>query len=234
MKTLRAILLVASILAVFNLSALTAPHAHSFKRAQAAGSSGEKPTVYVSDLELDAVPAKAPPQAPPAASGVSAPAPQPGAKKPEDDPRKQASHIVELMSASLVAALQQAGYSAVRLHADDGRPEKGVGIRGLFAEVDKENRWRRAVIRMASDSGKMQVIVSVVNLAKPEQALYEIANLPGNENKPGAVITLSPYVPLTKYELAKDADEAAFQTTASRIVNDLTALVNANPAAIAQ
>jgi len=233
MKTLRASLLVASILAVFNLSALTAPHAHSFKSAQAAGSSGEKPTVYVSDLELDAVPAKAPPQGPPAAPGVSG-APQPGAKKPEDDPRKQASHIVELMSASLVAALQQAGYSAVRLHAGDGRPEKGVGIRGLFAEVDKENHWTRAVIRTASDSGKMQVIVSVVNLAKPEQALYEIANLPGNENKSGAVITLSPYVPLTKYELAKDADEAAFQTTASRIVNDLTALVNANPAAIAQ
>jgi hypothetical protein len=234
MKTFHLVASLALILTALARSSSASPHAEEVKGAQAAGSSGEKPTVYVSDLELDAVPAKAPPQAPPAAPGVSAPAPQAGAKKPEDDPRKQASHIVELMSASLVAALQQAGYSAVRLHAGDGRPEKGVGIRGLFAEVDKENHWRRAVIRTASDSGKMQVIVSVVNLAKPEQAFYEIASLPGNENKPGAVITLSPYVPLTKYELAKDADEAAFQTTASRIVNDLTALVNANPEAIAQ
>src|SRR5712664_1614610 len=184
MKTFHLVASLALILTAFAGSTPASPRTEEVKAAQAAGSSGEKPTVYVSDLELDAVPARAAPQAAP---GVSAPAPQPGAKKPEDDPRKQASHIVELMSASLVAALQQAGYSAVRLHAGDGRPEKGVGIRGLFAEVDKENHWRRAVIRTASDSGKMQVIVSVVNLAKPEQALYEIAHLPGDENKSGAV-----------------------------------------------
>jgi len=77
-------------------------------------------------------------------------------------------------------------------------------------------------------------VVSVANLAKPDQALYEIANLPGNENKPGAVITLSPYVPLTKFDVSKDADEVVFKSIAARIVNDLTALLNANPSAISQ
>jgi hypothetical protein len=182
-----------------------------------------KPTVYVSDFEIDVVPASR-----------AAAAPRAGAEAQDDDPRKLASRLVELMSTKLVAALQKAGYTAVRLQAGAARPDSGVRIRGLFAEIDGENHWRRAVIRTAGDSGKMQVLVSVVNLAKPDQALYEIANLPGNENKPGALITLSPYVPLTKFDLNKDANEDVFKGIAPRIVSDLTALLNANPAAMSQ
>jgi hypothetical protein len=80
----------------------------------------------------------------------------------------------------------------------------------------------------------MEAMVSVANLAKPEQALYEIAPLPGNEDKPGAVITFSPYIPLTKFDLSKDAKEDVFQKIAPQIVNDLTDLLNANPLAIPQ
>jgi Domain of unknown function (DUF4410) len=175
-----------------------------------------KPTVYVSDFIIDVLPAES------------------GAQKPEDDPRRLASHLVELMSTRLVAALQKAGYTAVRMHAGDARPDSGVQIRGLFAEVDDENHWRRAVIRSASDTGKIEALVAVANLAKPDQALYEIANLPGNEDKPGAVITLSPYVPLTKFDLSKDADENVFKGIAPRVVTDLTDLLDRNPAAIPQ
>ncbi|HXN53296.1 MAG TPA: DUF4410 domain-containing protein [Candidatus Acidoferrum sp.] len=198
-------------------------HGLEFAEASAAAkgpqtpTSPPKPTVYVSDFEIDVLPS-----------------PQSGAPKPEEDPGKQASRLVELMSTKLVAALQKAGYTAVRMHAGDARPDSGVQIRGLFAEVDNENHWRRAVIRTATDSGKMEALVAVANLAKPEQALYEIAHLPGNEPKPGAVITLSPYVPLTKFDLSKDANEDVFQKIAPRIVNDLTDLLNANPLAIPQ
>jgi Domain of unknown function (DUF4410) len=175
-----------------------------------------KPPVFVSDFVIDVVPARS------------------GVQKPEDDPRKLASHLVELMSTRLVVALQKAGYSATRIRAGDGRPDSGVQIRGLFAEIDNENHWRRAVIRSATDSGKMEALVAVANLSKPEQALYEIAPLPGNEDKPGAVITLSPYVPLTKYDLSKDADENVFKAIAPRVVNDLTDLLNRNPAAVTE
>jgi hypothetical protein len=175
-----------------------------------------QPTVYVSDFEIDVLP------------------PPPGATRPEDDPRKQASRLVELMSTKLVGALQKAGYPAVRMHGGDARPDKGVAIRGLFAEVDDENHWRRALIRTATDSGKMEALVVVANLAKPDQALYEIAHLPGNDNIPGAVITLSPYVPLTKFDVSKDAKEDVFQRIAPQVVNDLTALLSANPAAISE
>jgi len=174
-----------------------------------------KPPVYVSDFEIDVIPANP-------------------VNKPEEDPRKQASRLVELMSNKVVAALQKAGYTATRMHPGDPRPDTGAGIRGLFAEVDSENHWRRAVIHSATDSGKMEALVAVSNLAKPEQTLYEIAQLPGNEPKPGAVITLSPYVPLTKFDVSKDASEKDFQQIALRIVNDLTDLLQRNPAAISQ
>jgi len=174
-----------------------------------------KPAVYVNDFEIDVVPANP-------------------VNKPEEDPHKQASRLVELMSTKVVAALEKAGYTATRMHAGDTRPDSGVGIRGMFAEFDSENHWRRAVIHTATDSGKMQALVAVSNLAKPDQALYEIAHLPGNEPGPGAVVTLSSYVPLTKYDLSKDAKEDAFQQIASRIVKDLTDLLERNPAAIPQ
>ena len=171
-----------------------------------------KPQVYVSDFEI----------------GVVSTAP---VNKPEEDPRRQASRLVDWMSSKLVIALQKAGYGATRMHPGDPRPDTGVGIRGLFAEVDGENHWRRAIVRSVSDGGKMQALVAVTNLAKPDQALYEIAPLPGNEDRPGAVITLSPYVPLTKYDLNKDADENVFKVMAPKIVNDLTFLLNHNPSA---
>jgi len=188
------------------------------------GAASDKPAIFVSDFELDVLPANR--------ERSASTATPPGAAKPADEARKQAAHLVEQMRTDVVLAFQNAGYSAVRLHSGDARPDHGVLIRGLFAEVDKENHWRRAVIRTASDSGKMQVLVSVVNLSKPDQALYEIANVPGNGNKPGAVITLSPYVPLAKFDFDKDAPEEAFQKTAARIVKDLIALLNANPGAV--
>lgn len=197
------------------------------KPAPPAQAASDKPTVYVSDFELDVLPANN-------ERGISTatPAPTPPPTKQAEDARKQASHIVEQMATALVQALQKAGYTATRLRSGDSRPQQGVHVRGLFAEVDKENHWRRAVIRSASDSGKIQALVSVANLSKPDPALYEIANLPGNDNKPGAVITLSPYVPLEKFDLDKDAPDEAFQKTAALIVKDLTALLNANPAAV--
>ncbi len=191
---------------------------------QVGAASTAKPAVYVSDFDLDVVPANADRNT---STATSPPTPQAAAKQAEEA-RKQASRLVDRMAANLVLALQKAGYTAVRLRPGDARPDHGLRIRGLFAEVDAQNHWRRAVIRGGSDSGKIQMLVTVANLTK------EIAHLPDNENRPGAVITLSPYVPLAKFDLEKDAPEEAFQKTAARIVSDLTALLNVNPAAVSQ
>ncbi len=214
MTTLTRLLFIGAVLLSSNWSVGDASAA---RRGRQTPTAGPKPNVYVSDFQIDVLP--------PSAAAVP---------KPQDDPQKLANHIVELMSTKLVIALQKAGYSATRMRAGDARPDSGVQIRGLFAEVDNENHWRRAIIRTATDNGKMQALVAVANLSKPDQALYEIAPLPGNEDKPGAVITLSPYVPLTKYELSKDANGDVFKGIAPRVVNDLTELLKRNPFLIPQ
>src|SRR5215470_13626160 len=143
-----------------------------------------KPPIYVYDFELDVAPQGSP--RPVSGQDLSSnvtstaaalfPNQQPPNKplNPEEEKRKHASELVNWMSTSLIAELRKAGYSVNRLHAGDVRPESGVAIRGIFTEIDPENHWRRAVIRSADDSGKMQAVVSVSNLTKPEQAMYEI------------------------------------------------------------
>jgi Domain of unknown function (DUF4410) len=192
------------------------------------GAPSKKVPVYVTNFELDVVPFLPSPRPVVPASNPS----QPDAKPQLLDPGQLARQVVDTMATKLVTALQNAGYPAHRLRPGDGRPDYGVQIRGIFTEVDSQNHWTRAVIRSGSDNGKVSVMVAVGNLARPDQALYEIANLPGNTNRPGAIITLSPYVPLERFELTKDADEKAFAGIASRVVADLDALVSKNNAAL--
>ena len=183
--------------------------------------------VYVSDFELDAVNGKDP-KSPP--SGNAAPAGPADAKK-EDSPAQQARKLVDYMSITLVKELEKAGYPARRLRPGEARPEEGVGIRGVFAEPDERNRLRKAVVGEVASVGKMELFVGVSNLARPEQALYAVAD-PKGDDKPGAVITVSSYAPVAKFEMEKNATEKTVKDTASAIVADLTVLLNANIAAL--
>jgi uncharacterized protein DUF4410 len=179
--------------------------------------------VYVRDFELDAVGGKEQ-KSPPAAASA------PDAKK-EDGPAEQARKLVDFMSTTLVKELEKAGYTARRLRPGEARPAEGVGIHGVFAEPDEQNRLRRAVVGDGPSIGKMELFVGVSNLARPEQALYAVAD-PKSENKPGAVITVSSYAPVAKFEMEKNATEKTVKDTASTIVADLTLLLNANIAAV--
>jgi hypothetical protein len=200
------------------------------KPAAAAPQTADKTkVVYVSDFELDALGSKEQKNPP---AGTTAPAAAADAKK-EDSPREQASKLVDFMSVTLVKELQKAGYTARRLRPGEARPAEGVGIQGVFAEPDEQNRLRRAVVGEGPGLGKMELFVGVSNLARPEQALYAVAD-PKGENKPGAVITVSSYAPVAKFEMEKNATEKTVKDTASTIVADLTQLLNANSAAVTQ
>jgi hypothetical protein len=207
----------------------TKPAATIAAEQQTADASPSKSkVVYVSDFELDAVSGKEQ-KTPPA--GNTAPVSQVDSKKKEDSPAEQASKLVDFMSITLVKELEKAGYAARRLRPGEARPEEGVGIHGVFAEPDEQNRLRRAVVGDAPSIGKMELFVGVSNLARPEQALYALAD-PKGENKPGAVITVSSYTPVAKFEMEKNATEKTVKDTASTIVADLTLLLNANIAAV--
>jgi hypothetical protein len=183
--------------------------------------------VYVSDFELDVASGKEQKGQP---AGNTAPATQADAKK-EDTSAEQARKLVEYMSLTLVKELEKAGFTAHRLQPGEARPAEGVGIRGVFAEPDEQNRLRRAVVGDSPSVGKMELFVGVSNLSRPEQALYAVAD-PKSEGKPGAVITVSSYAPVAKFEMEKNATEKMVKGTASTIVSDLTLLLNANIAAM--
>jgi Domain of unknown function (DUF4410) len=206
----------------------TKPAAAIAAEQQTADGPAKSKVVYVSDFELDAVSGKEQ-KSPPAVS--TAPAAPADAKK-EDSPAEQAKKLVDFMSITLVKELEKAGYAARRLRPGEARPEEGVGIHGVFAEPDEQNRLRRAVVGDTASVGKMELFVGVSNLARPEQALYALAD-PKGENKPGAVITVTSYAPVAKFEMEKNATEKTVKDTASTIVADLTLLLNANIAAVA-
>jgi hypothetical protein len=206
----------------------TKPAAAAPQQQTAHASADKSKVVYVSDFELDVPNSGAEKSAP---SGAPAAAAQPDSKK-EDGPAEQASKLIELMSSTLVKELEKAGYTAHRMRPGEARPEEGMRIKGVFAEPDEENRLRRAVIGSGPSVGTMALFVGVGNLARPDQPLYAVVDPKSSENKPGAVITVSAYAPVAKFEMQKNATEKAVKDTASAIVADLTLLLNANIAAV--
>jgi hypothetical protein len=211
--------------------------------------------VYVSDFDLDVVPAK-PPRSGPArtspstakpsssASTASKSAPSTAAlrsgrantnsdSQPEETPADQAHALVTAMSENLVRALNQAGYNAGRLPA--GTPPKtGLRIRGVFAEADEQNRARRLLVGGEPVSPNILLFVGVNNLTQPEQPLYELAYPPIPDSRHGPVITVTSYAPAARFELSRDPTDDEFKKIAAQIAADLTALLNGNPLLSAQ
>jgi hypothetical protein len=147
----------------------------------------------------------------------------------EQSPAEFANELVNAVSESLVSALEKAGYRVQRLRAGEPRPVKGLRIRGVFAEPDERNRTRRLLVGSASTSPRMILYVGVNDLARPEQPLYELANPPSNDSRYGPVITVTPYSPASRFELAKEPTDDELKKITTRIAADLTALLKANP-----
>jgi hypothetical protein len=161
-----------------------------------------------------------------------------------DLPQTRASKLVDFMSMSLLRALERAGYTARRSKAGEARPERGVLLRGVFAESDEQNHIRLALFGSGSPASQFQLYLGVQNLARADQPLYEIANpnSPGlrppegkaPDNQYGPAITVTSYAPVAKFVLDKEPTEEQVQKIATEIVASLMALLRANPAAGAE
>jgi hypothetical protein len=125
------------------------------------------------------------------------------------------------MSASIIADLHKAGYTAQRLATGEPLPASGAWVHGEFAEVDEGNRLHRAVIRFGSGAAKMELFVTATELGGPEKPLYEVSQEGTSRKKPGAAITLNPYVAAAKFVMGKDATQKTVQKTASQITAEI-------------
>jgi hypothetical protein len=238
---MRVVALIAlALLTAFGGSVATAqeeakPAAIAPQQQTAEPSADKSRIVYVSDFELD-VPTGAEKGSTEksAPSGAPAPTVQADTKK-EDSPAEQASKLVEFMSSTLVKELQKAGYSAQRFRPNEARPDEGIQIKGVFTEPDAENHLRRAVMGSGPSAGKMALFVGIGNLARPDQALYAVVDPKvgeNGENKPGAMINVSAYAPVARFEMPKNVTEKSVKDTAAAIVADLTQLLNTNIASV--
>jgi Domain of unknown function (DUF4410) len=183
--------------------------------------------IYVSDFEIDAVDGQGKLAKSVPAVSVTNSAPSREQLREEDMAAEQAGRLVDFMAITLIADLKHAGYSVHRLRPEDSRPTDGIRISGIFAEPDEQNRLRRAVMGTFSPNGKMSLFVGIANLARPEQAIYAAAE-PGGTDRAGAVISVSSYAPVARFEVTKAVTEKAVRDTAAGIVADLNALLSSN------
>jgi len=176
-------------------------------------------TVYVSDFELDAQDVQVD-------QGSAVGQRRPGIlerpqKKEQQDPAAQAKMLVDTMSQSIVSDLQKAGYKAQRLTSDEPKPSTGAWVHGVFTQADEGNRLHRAVIGFGSGQAKMELFVTLTDLARPEKPLYEASTEGASKDKPGAVISMNPYVAAAKFVMEKNAPEKTVKSTASAISKDI-------------
>jgi Domain of unknown function (DUF4410) len=170
--------------------------------------------IYVSDFELDA-------QNFQADEGrtkiVQRPGIIEGPRKKAQDPATQAKKTVDQMAADIVNDLKKAGFKAERMGTTDARPSTGVWVHGVFTELDEGNRLHRAVIGFGAGETKMDLYVTMNDLAHPDQPLYNVAESGDSGKKMGAVITMNPYVAAAKFVMEKNAPEKTVKKTASEI-----------------
>ena len=142
-------------------------------------------------------------------------------KHKQEDPEAQAKKIVDTMPKSLIDDLQKAGYKAQRLGFDHPAPSVGALVTGVFTEVDEGNRMHRALIGFGSGSAKMDLYVTLSDLASPQKPLYNVAQEDTSSKKPGAAVTMNPYLAAVKFAMEKNAPEKTVKKTASQISEEV-------------
>ncbi len=176
-------------------------------------------TIYVSDFELDA-------QNVQVDQGSAMGQRRPGIlerpqKKEQQDPAAQAKKLVDTLSQSIVSDLQKAGYKAQRLMPGDAKPSVGAWVHGVFTQADEGNRLHRAVIGFGSGQATMELFVTLTDLASPQKPLYEASEKGASKDKPGAAISMNPYVAAAKFVMEKNAPEKIVKSTAATISKDV-------------
>lgn len=191
--------------------------------------------VYVSLFDINAAPGKEP------AAITQAPAPQkppsggrPSGESPHvlqdaDTSSKQAERFKVFFGDALVQALRKNGFNATPLGSS--HPEKGVLLKGVFAEVDSQNHNCLAVLGGTTPSPRFALYVGAYNLARPDQPLYRVMTMENCNAQFGPLISLNNFIPMEKYEVSKSPTEDEVRKVCAEVVANLRALLSVNSAA---
>lgn len=138
------------------------------------------------------------------------------------DPAAKARVIVQTMAEALVGDLRERGIPAVRLQGEP-LPHDGWLVSGQFMEVDEGNRLRRSALGFGQGASMMEVHVGISDLSGPTPTVpfVEFGAVKQAGGKPGAAVTLNPYVAAAKFVMEKNASEKDTRKTASEIAVEL-------------
>ncbi|MBA3915571.1 MAG: DUF4410 domain-containing protein [Acidobacteriales bacterium] len=147
---------------------------------------------------------------------------RPSIRRKHKDPEAEQKEIVDLMASSLVSDLTKAGLKAQRLMPDDPAPSSGLILKGVFTELDEGNQMRRAMLGFGSGQAKIDLYVNVSDASHPAQSIYSETQKDTSGRRPGAAITLNPYVAVAKFALDKNSPEKTVKKTASQISSEVS------------
>jgi len=146
-----------------------------------------------------------------------------------ESPELTAARLVSLLADSLTQDLKNYGLPARRLWLGLVQPGRGWVISGQFLEVDEGNRLRRAVIGFGYGATEMQIEVQVTNMnTHPGTPFLTLGSSTGSGDRPGAAVTLNPYVAAAKFVLAKNASERDVTHAASNIAAEIVKYMKAH------
>jgi len=191
--------------------------------------------VYVSLFDINAAPGKEPavvskaPVPQKSQPDVQAPGESPHVLQDAEPSSKQAERLKAFFGDALVQALRKSGFNA----APEGssRPEKGVLLKGVIAEVDSQSHNCLAILGGAAPAPKFVLYVGVYNLARPDQPLYRVMTMENCDAHYGPVLSLNNYIPMDKYEFSKSPTEDEVRKICTLVVANLKALLSVNSAA---
>jgi len=124
------------------------------------------------------------------------------------DPALAAPTLVNLLAASIAQELGKNLIPAMRLPQGQALPDSGWLVRGRFISVEEGNRVRRAVIGFGEGATDMQIDFEVCELGRNPLTPFLVSSAEsGSGKKPGAIVTMNPYVAAAKFVLAKNASE---------------------------
>lgn len=172
--------------------------------------------VCVKDFELSLAPATTP-DAPNSAYS----------DKRREDLELRSRQVQDYFAETLAEILRKQGYSPCR---NQTSPANGILLEGVFAEPDQKNRIRRALLGSGSPATKLTLYVGAFDQKNMNEPLYRAAPVQEPDPNYGPVITLNAYIPMARYELAKDAGEEAMRKICGQIAADVAALLQRNPA----
>ena len=208
---------------------------HPARRAPTSEFNPKSVSVYVSAFDINAAPAQELAKVPPSASPQKPPSGQrPGAGSPmalqdAGSSAKQAERLKSFFGDALLQALRKSGFNAAPVGSS--HPEKGVLLRGVFAEVDSQNHNCLAILGGTTPSPGFALYVGAYNLARPDQPLYRVMTMENCDAHFGPVISLNNYIPMDEYQVSKSPAEDEVRKVCGQIVANLKALLSVNAAA---